>query len=134
MKSMNFNLGEGNDIRLALNAHQVASTTEARGLALEVMRGSVWITFEGWQEDLVLNPGERLPINRRGRMVIQGLADSEIRFLRQPQTLAAPARAYPTPGIRNQPSACGGNGYSVDCWRNLVGGMSVGRLNIDMPI
>ena len=132
MKSMNVILGGGIDIRLALNTHQVASTTEARGLALEVMRGSVWITFEGWQEDLVLNPGERLPINRRGRMVIQGLADSELRFLNQPQ--AAPASAHPTPGIRSQQSACSGSGYSVDCWRNLVGGMSGGRLNIDMPI
>ncbi len=132
MKSMNFKLGEGSDIRFALNTRQVASTTEARGLALEVMRGSVWITFEGWQEDLVLNPGERLPINRRGLMVIQGLVDSELRFLRPPQ--AAPASAHPTPGIRHRQSTCSGTGYSVDCWRNLVGGMSVGRLNIDMPI
>ncbi len=132
MKSMNFKLGEGNDIRFALNNHQVASTAEARGLALEVLRGSVWITFEGWQEDLVLNPGERLPIIRRGRMVIQGLADSDLRFVRPPET--APEIPHSTSGIRRQTSAGGAGGYSVDCWRNQVGGMSVGRLNIDMPI
>ena len=91
MKSMTMNLGNGTDRRLALNTRQIASTTEARGLAIEVLRGSIWVTFEGDYHDYILNPGERLPIRRRGRMVIQGLAPSEVMFASQPEV---------TPGIR----------------------------------
>ena len=122
MKSMTVNLGNGTDIRLGLNTHQVASTTEARGLAMEVLHGSVWITFEGKRNDYVLNPGERLPINARGRMVIQGLVPSEVRFVRQPEA---------TPGIRAVRNFAQ---HPADCWRNVVGSLSTGRLNIDSPI
>lgn len=124
MKSMNVNLGDGNDIRLALNTNQTASTTEARGLAMEVVRGSVWVTFEGRRDDYVLNPGERLPINERGRLVIQGLAQSEIMFVRQPEI---------TPGIRVVRDSRLSS-HPGDCWRNFVGGLSTGRVNIDSPI
>ena len=122
MKSMNVNLGDGTDIRLSLNTNQTASTTEARGLAMEVVRGSVWITFEGQRDDYVLSPGERLPINTRGRMVIQGLSPSEIMFVRQPEV---------TPGIR---AARRVSSHPGDCWRNFVGNLSTGRLNIDSPV
>ena len=122
MKSLNVNLGDGADIRLALHTDQTASTTEARGLAMEVVRGSVWITFEGHREDYVLNPGERLPIRARGRLVIQGLVPSEVMFVRQ---------ADVTPGIRAARRLAPHPG---DCWRNFVGGLSTGRLNIDAPI
>ena len=125
MKSMNVNLGDGREIRLALNARQTASTKEARGLALEVTRGSVWVTLAGNFDDYVLNPGERLPINARGRVVIQGLADSEVKFVRQSAPVPAP------PGIR---TARRHSYHPGDCWRNFVGGLSTGRLNIDSPI
>ena len=125
MKSMNVSLGDGSDIRLALNARQTASTKEARGLALEVTRGSVWVTQAGDADDYVLNPGERLPINARGRLVIQGLADSEVKFVRQ----SAPAPALP--GIR---AARRHSYHPGDCWRNFVSGLSTGRFNIDTPI
>ena len=122
MKSMTMNLGDGTDIRVGLNTRQIASTREARGLAIEVVRGSVWITFEGEYTDYVLNPGERLPIRARGRMVIQGLMPSEVKFVRQPEV---------TPGIR---AARNPAPHPADCWRNFVGSLSTGRLNIDSPI
>ena len=122
MKSMTVNLGEGADIRLALNTNQTASTTEARGLAMEVVRGSVWVTFEGKRDDYVLNPGERLPIDTGDRMVLQGLAPSEVMFVRQPEV---------TSGIRDVRNRARHPG---DCWRNFVGSLSTGRLNIDSPI
>lgn len=122
MKSMTVNLGDATDIRLALNTHQIASTTEARGLSMEVLRGKVWITFMGKRDDYVLNPGERLPINTRGRVVIEGLAPSEVMFVPQPEM---------TPGI----GAVRKREYHPgDCWRNFVGGRSTGRLNIDSPL
>ena len=122
MKSMTVNMGDSADIRLALNTNQTVSTSEARGLAVEVVRGSVWVTFEGQRDDYLLNPGERLPINVRGCLVIQGLAQSEIMFVRQAEV---------TPGIRAARKHCSHPG---DCWRNFVGGLSTGRLNIDSPI
>ena len=127
LKSMNINvgLGDGGDIRLALNTHQIASTTEARGQALEVVRGSVWITLDGKFDDYVLNPGERLPINSRGRVVIQALAPTEVKFVRPPEL------AFATPGIGATKSR---SHHPGDCWRNFVGGLSVGRLNIDTPL
>ena len=122
MKSMTVNWGNGADIRLALNTNQTASTKEAHGLAMEVVSGSVWLTFEGTYQDYVLSPGERLPINVRGRIVIQGLAPSEVMFVRQ---------------VEVQPRIRAGRDltrHPGDCWRNFVGGLSTGRLNIDSPI
>lgn len=125
MKSMNVRLGDGSDIRLALNARQTASTKEARGLALEVTRGSVWVTLAGDADDYVLNPGERLPINARDRVVIQGLVDSEVKFVRQ----STPVSAAPDIRVARRHSY-----HPGDCWRNFVGRLSTGRLNIDSPI
>ena len=122
MKSMTMNLSDAADIRLALHTNQTASTTEARGLAMEVTHGSVWVTFEGKRDDYVLNPGERLPISERGRIVIQGLEQSEIRFVRISE---------PSPGIR---SSQRNSPHAGECWRNFVGGLSTGRVNIDQPI
>ena len=122
MKSMTVNMGDSADIRLALNTNQTVSTSEAYGLAVEVVRGSVWVTFEGRRDDYLLNPGERLPINARGCLVIQGLVQSEIMFVRQAEV---------TPGIR---AARRHSLHPGDCWRNFVGSLSTGRLNIDSPI
>ena len=129
MKSMTFRLGEGNDIRLALHTHQTASTAEALGLALEVVHGSVWVTIEGQHDDIVLNPGERLPVVKRGRVVIQGLMQSEVKFVRHlsPDVDSVEVEA----GKRD-------NGQHAfhpgECLRNFVGSLSTGQLNIDRPI
>ncbi len=122
MKSMIVNLGFGPDIQLGLNTHQVISTTEACGLAIEVLRGSVWITFEGRREDLVLKPGERLPVNTRGRTVLQGLEPSELKFVRQSLAFR---QAYGSRHVAQK---------TANYWRSLVGTLSNARLNIDYPI
>ncbi|MEP7154697.1 MAG: DUF2917 domain-containing protein [Betaproteobacteria bacterium] len=130
MKSMTMKLGEGSDIRVALNTNQTASTTEALGLAMEVIRGSVWVTLEGVREDYVLNPGERLPVQGRGRLVIQGLAQSEIKFVRHASSDGEPAlRTTVAPRPARQHAF-----HPGECLRNFVGGLSTGRLNIDNPI
>ena len=122
MKSMTMNLGNGTDIRLALNARQIASITEARGLAIEVLRGSIWVTFEGEYHDYILNPGEWLPIRRRGRMVIQGLAPSEVMFAPQPEV---------TPAIRAARNVAA---RRADRWRSFVASLSTGRLNLETAV
>jgi len=122
MRTMTMNLDDGADIRISLNANQTASTTEAYGLAMEVLRGSVWVTFERMRNDYVLKPGERLPVSTRGRLVMEALEQSEIRFVRY---------AEPTPGIR---AARQEESHPGECWRNFVGSLSTGRLNIDNPI
>ena len=42
MKTMNFSVNDDHDVRLTLNARQVASTREAKGLSIECVRGSIW--------------------------------------------------------------------------------------------
>jgi hypothetical protein len=55
-------------------------------------------------------------------MVIQGLAPSEVAFVRQPEAKA---------GLRK---ACNPALHPVDCWRDVVSGLSTARLNIDSPV
>lgn len=122
MKSMNFKLGEAPSIRLSLDTNQTASTREARGLALECVSGSLWITFENGREDYVLGPGERLAIDAGGRLVLQALAPSEAIFVR-PVEVAAPERA-------SQRRAW----HPGECLRTILTGLSGSHLNIDAPI
>ena len=105
MKPLNVSLNDDSQIRLSLNSRQVASTREAKGLSVECLRGSVWITLEDGGYDHVLNPGERLPINTARRVVIEALTPSEVAFVR-PQP--APAKT----ALR----AVSATPYAADCW------------------
>ena len=126
MKSMNFKLGavgkSAPSIRLSLDTNQTASTSEARGLALECVTGSLWITFENGRDDYLLGPGERLPVNAGGRLVLQALIPSEAVFVR-PADAAAPVgswrRAAWHPG---------------ESMRTFLTSLSGSRVNIDAPI
>ena len=126
MNAMTLSLGESADIRLSLNIDQTASTKEALGMAIECLRGSLWITFERGGQDYVLNPGERLPISQPGRMVMQALAPSEVVFLRQPESKAVTASTI-SRASRNSLE------YPAECWRNFVGSRAIGRINFDSP-
>ena len=120
MKTMTVRYSENAATHLTLERGQVASTRQARGLAVEVARGTVWITFENGGVDHVLEPGERLPVNAGGRMVMEAMAPSELVFYRQ--ELAA------EPVGRQVPHAAT---TSPECWRNFVGGLALPRANFD---
>ena len=106
--------------RLTLERGQVASTKEAIGQAVECVRGTVWITFENGGADHVLEPGERITIRDGGRMVIEAMASSELKFLRQAQAtkpeMSRPAVAH---------------GCSPECWRTFVTGVRLPLANFD---
>ena len=49
------------------------------GQRVECVLGSLWVTQDGDQRDIVLSPGESFAFDRRGDALISALADS--RFL-----------------------------------------------------
>jgi len=122
MKAMNFNLGDAPKIRLSLDTNQTASTREARGLALECVTGSLWITFENGRDDYVLGPGERLPITAGGRLVLQALAPSEVMFVRPIEATAPAELSYRDAW------------HPGECLRTFLTSLSGSRVNIDAPI
>lgn len=124
MKTINvrYSYGDkaGAQTHITLESGQVASTTEARGLAIECLRGSLWITFENGGVDHVLEPGERIAVKGGGRMVIEAMAASELVFYRQ-QAATEPALSLTRPE-----AAC-----SPECWRTFVTGVALPRANFD---
>ena len=120
MKTMTVRYSDNAETRLNLERGQVASTTEARGLAIECLRGSLWITFEKGRGDHVLEPGKRMPVNAGGRLVIEAMVPSELVFYRQ-----APA------DIDTPRPARSHGGCSPDGWRNFVNGLALPRTNFD---
>ena len=120
MKTMSVRYSENAETRLTLERGQVASTKEARGLAVECLRGTIWITFENGGVDHVLEPGERLAVKAGGRLVMEAMVPSELVFLRQESAAEPVAR----PLSRNA-------GYTPECWRTFVGGMALPLTNFD---
>ena len=114
---------DGTETRLTLERGQVASTKEARGLAIECVRGKLWITFEHGGTDHVLEPGERIPVRGGGRMVIEAMAASELVFYRQEMVAeSAPAQLKSTAS-----ASCN----TPECWRTFVTGVALPRANFD---
>lgn len=51
------------------------------GCTVECERGSLWITFDGEPDDIVLDAGERHVAERRSRMLVHALDDSALRLV-----------------------------------------------------
>lgn len=120
MKTLSIRYSENAETHLTLARGQVASTSEARGLAMECARGTVWITFGSGGVDHVLAPGERLPVNIGGRMVIEAIEPSEVVFYRQAADVELPVHA-----------SARAPGYPPECWRNYVTGVALPLTNFD---
>ena len=73
----------GHPQRLSLAPRQVFATSEAKGHALEALKGSVWVTLDDGGADHILKPGDRLSIGDSRRVVVEALTHSEIGFSRQ---------------------------------------------------
>ena len=114
---------DGAETRLTLERGQVASTKEARGLAVECVRGKLWITFEHVSADHVLEPGERIPVRGGGRMVIEAMAASELVFYRQEMATESASAHLKSAAC----SSCN----TPECWRTFVGGLALPRANFD---
>ena len=58
---------------LALDAGQVVTLDDARGVRIQARTGTVWVTEETNARDHILVAGQTLVISRAGRTVIQAM-------------------------------------------------------------
>ncbi len=58
---------------LALEAGQVLSFDDVKGLRIRARTGTVWITQEGSRKDHIIGPGDTLVVAHHGRTVVQAL-------------------------------------------------------------
>ena len=63
---------------LALEPGQVVTLDDARGVRIRATEGSVWVTYEGNQNDLIVGPGETLVVARNGRTVVQAMQATRV--------------------------------------------------------
>ena len=68
----------------------------AAGTQIECLNGLLWITEEGEGRDVLLQPGDGIPLERDGRTLVEALKPSLVRL------------------IESMPMATGGS-----CWKRL---------------
>ena len=66
-------------IELASNG--VLTFSDSPGTRLECLEGTVWITEDGSSDDVVLDPGRRHDVARKGVTVVQALSPARIAIL-----------------------------------------------------
>ena len=103
MKTLNISSQANRPVRLALDSRDVIATSEAKGMALQTLSGSVWVTLDDGGADHILNPGQSLAIQDGRRVVIEALTPSEIGFSNIPQPRGRNSGITPTR-------------YAEDCW------------------
>ena len=54
---------------------------EARGASVVCVSGALWLTQEGRDEDVILQPGESLRITRDGLTLVTAMRSSELRVV-----------------------------------------------------
>jgi len=86
------------DRRSVLHARDTIVLDNARGTAIAVDYGCLWITQDGDLRDIILTDGMRFEIDRRGRTVVVAEENSRLRVKRPPSALerlgAALRRAF----------------------------------------
>ncbi len=122
---MAMDLNTGSRVRMTLERQQTLSTRDAYGMALECLSGSLWITFEGSNDDYFLRPGERLPLRSRGKIVIQAMEGGDFVFFPPAADLTARPASDPAMSLAET---------SAQCWRNFISGVSAQRFNLDAPL
>jgi hypothetical protein len=69
---------------LALQAGQVLTLDDARGVRIQPRTGTVWITQEGSALDHIVGPGDAIVVARNGRTVVQALQNAWITIADSP--------------------------------------------------
>jgi len=81
---------------------------DVRGLEVELVSGSLWITQDGDIEDYVLGPGQRFRVQRQGATVLHALKESSIKVTHlEARAAAGVAPATPRragPGLLGRPA------------------------------
>ena len=63
---------------LSLEPGQVVTLDDALGVRIRATEGSVWVTYEDNEKDLIVGPGETLIVARNGRTVVQALQPTHV--------------------------------------------------------
>jgi hypothetical protein len=63
---------------LSLEPGQVVTLDDALGVRIRATEGSVWVTYEDNERDLIVGPGETLVVARNGRTVVQALQPTHV--------------------------------------------------------
>jgi hypothetical protein len=76
------------DLKLAtthLGRGAVQRIDDGRGILLQCLRGSLWLTQQDDRRDIVLRAGEEVVIERDGTSIVSALRDSDFVLLRDRQ-------------------------------------------------
>jgi len=86
---------EVNQDGLCLKRNQVLKVRGGVGHAIVCHHGSVWVTQDGDQRDIILGAGESFAFDRSGAAVVQAFEQSALSFapLALASSAASPARA-----------------------------------------
>ena len=63
---------------LSLRPGQVVTLDDAQGVRIRATGGSIWVTYEGNFNDLIIEPGRTLVIARNGRTVVQAMQPAHL--------------------------------------------------------
>ena len=94
---------ELNQDGLCLKRSQLLSVCGGVGRTLVCHSGSVWVTQEGDQRDIILGAGEAFVLDHAGTALVQGLEQSAISFARSVPAAGAPG-AWKSFGRAAQPA------------------------------
>lgn len=127
---MQIKLNPAGAVHMQLQTGQVISTPRLEGLAIEALRGTVWITFASEGVDHVLKPGERLQLGTAGKAVLEALEPVELSLFALPAASRRPdAFSRLTRRVVNRLGACLAD--LPVCTRNWVHTQSPHRLSLE---
>ena len=82
----------------ALGRERTLSLHLPRGATVCAVSGTVWLTQDGLIEDVLLAPGERYEVAKKGHVVLNALAGSASVYIELPAAARAPEISL-TPGL-----------------------------------
>ena len=63
---------------ISLMPGQVVTLDDAAGVRIRAEEGTVWVTYENNQSDMIVGPHETLTLARNGRTVIQAMQSTHL--------------------------------------------------------
>jgi len=103
--------GSARNRRAYLPRHGTLVLDDAEGTVIAVERGCLWITLEHDLRDVILVPGMRFQVDRKGRTIVAAEEDSQLRVIRVPtaaERLTGWLRRAVSRGVRNAASRAAG--------------------------
>ena len=103
--------GSARNRRAYLPRHSTLVLDDAEGTVIAVERGCLWITLEHDLRDVILVPGMRFQVDRKGRTIAAAEDDTQLRIIRAPsraERLGGWLRRAISRAIRNAASRLAG--------------------------